>query len=266
VPVTVLERYEAGAADTCDGAGTRGTPLGEELPEAVGAVRFVLLGGEPLPGQGSVAIGAGEALSVPWLVLVRHAAGGDDLTALDAASGELLLVAGCAVDLLLAGDEALGADGRLADDAAEALLVPLPRLVLHLLVSCPEDLPAAITAGSESGVVAGTAVNFLHFAPELLVHEGNLAFVAEEAFLVPVLIFVRQILGIDADDEIAVVTGVGEDALVALGAVGVVVLEYISLPRETLVALPAAEVLRVPVLRHRLRVLAAENQLYTWQR
>lgn len=55
------------------------------------------------------------------------------LVALNAASGELVLVTASAVDLLFARDEALGSDRVLADYAAEALLVPLPRLVLHFL-------------------------------------------------------------------------------------------------------------------------------------
>jgi len=76
---------------------------------------------------------------------------------------------------------------------------------------------------------------------------------------VPVLVFVRQVLGIDADKRAAVVAGVGEHALVALGAVRVVVLQHIALAGERLVALPAAKVLAVPLLRHGLGVLAAEN-------
>jgi len=194
VPVAVFERYEAGASDTCDRLGAGGAALGKKLAEAVGAVRFVLFRGEALPSQRCVAVGAGEALSVPRLVLIGHAPRGDDLITLDAPGGELLLVAGGAVYLLVPGDEALGADGRLADHAAEALLVPLPRLVLHLLVSCPEDLPTAVAAGGELRIVAGTAVDLLHLAAELLVHEGHLTVGAQEAFLVPVLIFVRQIL------------------------------------------------------------------------
>ena len=55
------------------------------------------------------------------------------LVALDAASGELLLIACGTVDLLLTGDEALGANGSFADTATEALLVPLTCLVFHLL-------------------------------------------------------------------------------------------------------------------------------------
>ena len=56
-----------------------------------------------------------------------------DLLALDALGGELVLIALCAVDVLLLGDEGLGADGVLADAADEAFLVPLTGLVLHLL-------------------------------------------------------------------------------------------------------------------------------------
>ena len=55
------------------------------------------------------------------------------LLALDTLGGELVLVALCAVDVLLLGDEGLGADGVLADAADEALFVPLAGLVLHLL-------------------------------------------------------------------------------------------------------------------------------------
>lgn len=61
------------------------------------------------------------------------------LLALNAAGGKLVLVAASAVDLLLARDEALGADRVLAHDTAEALLVPLSRLVLHLLGACGRE-------------------------------------------------------------------------------------------------------------------------------
>lgn len=58
------------------------------------------------------------------------------LVALDAARGELLLVAAGAVDLLLPRYERLGANGHLADAAAEAILVPLTGFVFHLLGTC----------------------------------------------------------------------------------------------------------------------------------
>lgn len=57
------------------------------------------------------------------------------LVTLDATSCELVLIAAGAIDLLFTRDKALRADRVLANDAAEALLVPLPCLVLHLLGS-----------------------------------------------------------------------------------------------------------------------------------
>ena len=56
-----------------------------------------------------------------------------DLAALDTLGGKLVFIAAGAVDVILLGDEALGPDGVAADAADEAALVPLPRLVLHLL-------------------------------------------------------------------------------------------------------------------------------------
>lgn len=58
--------------------------------------------------------------------------GSTNLVAFNAACGELVLITASAVDLLLPGDEGLGADRVLAHYAAETLLVPLPGLVLHL--------------------------------------------------------------------------------------------------------------------------------------
>lgn len=194
---------------------------------------------------------------MPRLVLVGHSTLSDDLVALDATSGELLLVAAGAEDLLLPRDEALGADGRLADYAAEALLVPLARLVLHLLGSSAEDLSAAVAAGSELRVIAVAAVDLVYLGAELLVHQRHAALGAQEARLVPVLVLVGQILGVDSDDLVALLASVGEDALVALDAVGVVIAQHVALARQRLVALPAAEVPRVPVLVHGLGVLAA---------
>jgi len=50
----------------------------EQLAGAIGRRRFLVTAGEALAGQAAVAVGAGEALWVPGLLLVRHAARGDD--------------------------------------------------------------------------------------------------------------------------------------------------------------------------------------------
>lgn len=57
-----------------------------------------------------------------------------------------------------------------------------------------EDLAASIATAGELGVIAVAAVDLVHLATELFVHQGHPAPVAEEAGLVPVLILVRQIL------------------------------------------------------------------------
>jgi len=141
--------------------------------------------------------------------------------------------------------------------------VPLPLLIFHFFVACSENLPASVASSSKLGVVAWAAVDLVHLTAKLFIHQGQLAFVTQEAFFMPVFILIRQVLGIDADDDITVLAGIGEDCLVTLNAVGMVILQDIALTREALIALPAAEVPRVPVLRHRLGVLATENELVT---
>jgi len=68
-------------------------------------------------------------------------------------------------------------------------------------------------------------------------------------------------LGVDADDFVALLAAIGENALVALDAVRVLVPENVALSCQGFVALPATEVAAVPVLVHRLCVFATENQL-----
>lgn len=68
-------------------------------------------------------------------------------------------------------------------------------------------------------------------------------------------------LGVDSNDLVALFAAIGEDTLVALDAIRVVITQHVALARQGLVALPAAEVPRMPVLVHGLGVLAAENQL-----
>lgn len=57
-----------------------------------------------------------------------------------------------------------------------------------------EDLAASIATAGELGVVTIPAVDLVHLATELFVHQGHPAPVAQETGLVPMLILVRQIL------------------------------------------------------------------------
>ena len=70
-------------------------------------------------------------------------------------------------------------------------------------------------------------------------------------------------LGVGADWRLALLTGVGEQVLVALDAVGVLLAQDVAMSRQRHVAVEAAEVAAVPVLLHRLGVLAREDQLST---
>ena len=58
----------------------------------------------------------------------------------------------------------------------------------------------------------------------------------------PVLLFVAQVLGVDADDLAALVTVVGEHVLVALDAVGVVIPQDVPVPGEAVIAVMAEHV------------------------
>lgn len=171
VPVSIFKGDEAGATNASDGLGAGCASLGEQFPEAVGAVGLVIPGSEALASQRSATVSAGEAFPMPRFALVGHASRRDDLVALDAARGELVLVAGSAVDVLVPGYEALGPNWGLAHAATETLFMPLPGLVLHLLVACPEDFPTSVASGGELSIIAGATKDLLQFGTKLFIHK-----------------------------------------------------------------------------------------------
>lgn len=152
--MTILKRDELGTADACDRFGARIAPLGEQLTVAVAAVGFVVFTREPLSCQRGTAMGTAEALTVPRLILVGDTARSDHLLAFRASGCEFVLVARATVDVLVLRNERLGADRNLADCAAEAFVVPLFSLVLHLLHSCPKDFITSITSCGERLIIA----------------------------------------------------------------------------------------------------------------
>lgn len=70
------------------------------------------------------------------------------------------------------------------------------------------------------------------------------------------LILVAQILGVNSNGPATLLTGIREDTLVTGNAVRMIVPQNVPLTCETLVTLPAAEVLTMPVLVHSFSVLA----------
>ena len=149
------------------------------------------------------------------------------LAAFDAFGRKLFLITFSTVNIVLLGDKTLGANRILASATHEALLMPLPGLVLHLLHSRLENISTSITSGRELSIVARSAVDTVSLGAKLFVHQAGAALVAEEASLVPMLLLVAQILGVDADDLAALVTVVGKDILVTFDTIGMVIPQHI---------------------------------------
>lgn len=72
---------------------------------------------------------------------------------------------------------------------------------------------------------------------------------------------IKDYLGIDSDSPLALLARVSELLLVALDTVRMLVTKDVPLTGQALVALPTAEMLSMPFLVHRVRVLCTENQL-----
>jgi len=196
VPMAVFKGNVLRPSEPGDGLGALEALFGEKLSKAVGAKGLFLLGGESFAGQRLLAVGAGEAVAVVRIVLVRHPASRNHLFALGALGREELLIASDAVVVFVLGDEALSPQSLLTVVAGEAILVPLLSFVLHLLGAWSEDFAASIAPRGEFVGVTIAAVNLLLFAAERLVDETVAADAAHEAPLVPVLLFVREILGV----------------------------------------------------------------------
>lgn len=61
-------------------------------------------------------------------------------------------------------------------------------------LTCAKNFAAAIATGRKLGIVAVATVDLIRLGPELLVHQRQVALEAQEAGLVPVLVFVGKIL------------------------------------------------------------------------
>jgi hypothetical protein len=171
VPMTVIERDELGASKTSDGFGASDAFLGKEIAKAVSTVWLVVTGRELLSGQSTVAVGADKAVTVEWGTLVRDTSLVDHPITFSTPLGKLFLVAWYTDKLIVTRDEALVANGLLADIAAKAFFMPLLAAELKLLHSSTEDVTTSITSGSKVIVMALGTVEFVFFGCEGLVHK-----------------------------------------------------------------------------------------------
>ena len=143
----------------------------------------------------------------------------------------------------------------------EAGVVPLVVLVFDLLGAGEEGVAAALAPGGLVLLQAGGAEEAPGGGSERLVEESQGALGAVETRLVPVEIFVVHVPGLQAYQLPAGLTLAGEVVLVAGDAGGPEVGEDVLLAGELGVAVPAGEVVVVPVPAHGPGVAPGENQL-----
>jgi hypothetical protein len=174
-------------------------------------------------------MGASEALPVPWFIFVCHTPRCNDLVALDASRCKFFLIAPSTINLLLPRNETLGSNRGLAYTARKTFLVPLPSLVLHFLRTCTEDFTAPVTSRGKLGIIAIAAVNLLCLGAELFVNQRYATFAAKKTGLVPMLLFVRQVLGVNAYELIALIASIRKNGFIAFNTIWMIITEDISL-------------------------------------
>lgn len=79
---------------------------------------------------------------------------------------------------------------------------------------------------------------------------------AKEALLVPVLVLVRQVLGVGSNFALALFAGVGEELFVAADAVWLFILENVAAAGQGFITVVAAKMISVKVLIHCSCILA----------
>jgi len=171
VPVALLKRNKLSASQTGDWLGASAAFLSEELPEALGAVRFLLTRGELLTSQDFITVVTSKAIPMPGGSLVRNSSFVNYAVALHTALSILLLVAGHAHDFHVTWDKALVSDWLLANLTTKALLMPLLSLVLIFLHSSTEDIAAAVASCGKVVVMAVGTVKFLVLRGEGLIYQ-----------------------------------------------------------------------------------------------
>lgn len=263
--MAVFKGDEFGTSKSSNRLSATNALLGEQITEAVSAVRLLISGGKFISSQHPVTVSAGEALTMPWSAFVGDTTLVDNAIALHTALSILLLIARDTHDLLVTGDKALVANGLLAYLTTEALLMPLLALVLILLHTSTEDVLAAITASSKVVVMTVGTEQFLVLGRERLIDQGVLAVAALEAFLMPVLLLVGKVLRVSSDGSLALLAGISEQVLVTLDAVRVLITKDVTVTSEVKVTVKATEMSAVPVLLHGFGIFSRKDQRIYWQ-
>lgn len=136
-------------------------------------------------------------MTVPWLLLVVHSSGGYWLFAAEAGLGELLIIAGVAVNIISFGEETLRCDGSPTAATGETVIVPRVSFVCHTLAASQYGFIAAVAAGSSVSGAAFHTHDALILGVEWLLGQRLVTLSAAETLFMPVTSFVAQLLGLD---------------------------------------------------------------------
>lgn len=108
--------------------------------------------------------------------------------------GKLLLMAGCAIDVVILGQEALRADWLLTLVAGEALLMKRISFILDVLCTCQNGFVTGVAAGSILTRAAFTTQDPVIFSAERLLGQILIAFIAAETVFMPVTTLMVKLL------------------------------------------------------------------------
>lgn len=220
MPVALFKGDKFSSSETSNRLSTSTALLGKQISIAVGTIRLVVLRRKLLLRQLLVAVSARETLPVPWHVLVGHTSFIDHPTTLRTFLCKIAFIAWDTDNLLFTWDEAFVSDWFFADHTGEAFLMPLLTLVLKFLHSSSEGFSAPITPSSKVVVVAISAEDLVILWGKRLIDQCLLTFYTLETELMPVMVFVGQILIIWTNRFFAFLTVVGKKFLIAWYTVG----------------------------------------------
>lgn len=227
--MTIIERNELSTSKSSDCSAAATALSCKQFSKALGTVRLLLFRRELLSSQQLRAVRAREAVAMPRGVLVSYSTLVDHPVALETALSILFLVARNAHNFLVTWDETLDSDWLQAGLATEALFVPLLASVFVLLHTCSEQSLASVAFGCIVVVMAVGAEESLVLVSERTIDERHLTVAALEAFLMPMLLLVRQILRVGSNGCLALFADVGEVHLVALDAERFLISEDVSM-------------------------------------
>jgi hypothetical protein len=187
---------------------------------------------------------------MPRCVLVRYSTLVDYPVALHAALGVLFFVALDADDFLVTWYETLVSDWLQTDFAAEALFVPLLALVFVLLHAGSEESSTSVTSGGEVVVMTVGTVELVVLGGERMVDQRYLTVATLETFLVPMAVFVGQVLRVATNRRLALFARIGEQRLVTFDAEWFLVAQDVPVAGQIQVAIEARKYGRITSAFH----------------